>query len=100
MDPLERVKAYKDTSYFLMLAADQRGHEVFYLNAIDLMLDHDRVMASLQRLRVNDVVDNPFVIEVAKLQALDEMDVVWIRTDPPVDRSYIYTTLLLDLFRA
>ena len=97
MDPLERVKAYKDTSYFLMLAADQRGHEVFYLNAGDLALDHDRVMASLQRLHVNDDVDNPFVVEAAKWQALDEMDVVWIRTDPPVDRSYIYATLLLDL---
>ena len=97
MDPLERVKAYKDTSYFLMLAADQRGHEVFYLNAVDLALDHDRVMASLQQLHVNDDVDNPFVVEPAKWQALDEMDVVWIRTDPPVDRSHIYATLLLDL---
>ena len=97
MDPLERVKAYKDTSYFLMLAADQRGHEVFYLNAVDLALDHDRVMASLQRLHVNDDVDNPFAVEPARWQALDEMDVVWIRTDPPVDRSYIYATLLLDL---
>ncbi len=97
MNPLERVKAYKDTSYFLMLAADQRGHEVFYLNAVDLALYHDRVMASLQRLRINDNVDNPFAVEPARWQALDEMDVVWIRTDPPVDRSYIYATLLLDL---
>jgi glutathione synthase len=97
MDPLERVKAYKDTSYFLMLAADQRGHEVFYLNAVDLALDHDRVMASLQRLRVNTNVDNPFVVDTPKWQALDEVDVVWIRTDPPVDRSYLYATLLLDL---
>jgi glutathione synthase len=54
-------------------------------------------MASLQRLHVKDDVDNPFVVEVAKWQALDEIDVVWIRTDPPVDRSYIYATLLLDL---
>jgi len=97
MDPLERVKAYKDTSYFLMLAAERRGHEVFYLNAVDLVLDHDRVMAPLQRLHVNGNVDNPFVVETAKWQALDTVDVVWIRTDPPVDRSYIYTTLLLDL---
>ena len=97
MDPLERVKAYKDTSYFLMLAAEQRGHEVFYLNAVDLALDHDRVMASLQRLHVNDDVDNPFAVETARWRALDEMNVVWIRTDPPVDRSYIYATLLLDL---
>ncbi|GIT25361.1 MAG: hypothetical protein CM1200mP41_14050 [Gammaproteobacteria bacterium] len=32
--------------------------------------------------------------------ALDDLDVVWIRTDPPVDRTYIYTTLLLDLLAA
>ena len=71
MDPLERVKAYKDTSYFLMLAAHQRGLEVFYLNAVDLALDHDRVMASLQQLRVNDDVDKPIVIDTRKWQSLD-----------------------------
>jgi glutathione synthase len=97
MDPLERVKAYKDTSYFLMLAAYQRGHEVFYLNAVDLALDHNRVMALLQRVHVSDDANNPFASETAKWEALDSMDVVWIRTDPPVNRFYIYATLLLDL---
>ena len=70
MDPLERVKAYKDTSYFLMLAAYQRGHEVFYLNAVDLALDHNRVMALLQRVHVSDDVSNPFDSETAKWLSL------------------------------
>ncbi|HAU11461.1 MAG TPA: glutathione synthase, partial [Gammaproteobacteria bacterium] len=32
MDPLGGVKAYKDTTYFLMLAAESRGHTVYYLD--------------------------------------------------------------------
>ncbi|GIT25360.1 MAG: hypothetical protein CM1200mP41_14040 [Gammaproteobacteria bacterium] len=36
MDPLGEVKAYKDTTYFLMLAAESRGHTVYYLDQSDL----------------------------------------------------------------
>lgn len=67
------------------------------MNAADLAIDHDRVMALLRPVRVNEDIDNPFIAGISEWQALDRMDVVWIRTDPPVDRSYVYTTLLLDL---
>ena len=97
MDPLDRVKAYKDTTYFLMLAAHQLGHDVFYLDPVDLVLEHDRVMAWVQQVTVSDDLEKPFLVKPVKWLALDVMDVVWIRMDPPVDRSYIYATLLLDL---
>ena len=43
MDPLERVKPHKDTTYFLMLAARERGHDVFYVDPSALHLRHDQV---------------------------------------------------------
>ena len=96
MDALDRVTAYKDTSYFLMLAAAERGHEVFYLEARDLLLRHDQVHATLSRVAVHADVDKPFTPLERGVRNLGDMDVVWIRTDPPVDRRYLYTTLLLD----
>ena len=47
MDPLEGVKPRKDTTYFLMLAAHERGHEVFYVDPATLSLRHDEVYATV-----------------------------------------------------
>ena len=60
MDPLERVKAYKDTSYFLMLAACERGHQVYYLDAGDLYVKNSSVIATAQRVNVQDDPQVPF----------------------------------------
>ena len=97
MDPLERVKTNKDTSYFLMLAAEQRGHEVFYLNPSRINVDQGRVTANLTRVKVSEDGKHPFEVLSSGWEYLDIVDIVWIRTDPPVDRSYVYVTLLLDL---
>ncbi|MEE9446603.1 MAG: glutathione synthase [Arenicellales bacterium] len=96
MDPLEGVKPWKDTSYFLMLAAYQRGHEVCYLDQRDLYLDHDQLMAKVKWLQVNDDHDTPFEVIAETTSSMANIDVVWLRTDPPFDRRYFYTTLLLD----
>ena len=100
MDPLERVKAYKDTSYFLMLAACERGHQVYYLDAGDLYVKNSSVIATAQRVNVQDDPQVPFQPESAEPVLLADMDAVWIRTDPPVDRAYFYMTMLLDLLPA
>lgn len=96
MDPLESVKGYKDTTYFLMLAARMRGHTVYYLPPGAIHLDHDRVTGEVTLVDVHETEDHPFTLIETLMVDLSEMDVVWIRTDPPVDRGYLYTTLLLD----
>lgn len=97
MDPLERVKAYKDTTYYLMLAARERGHEVFYLDQRMISVKEGRVFGELIPTHVHAADTHPFSTEPARVLPLDAMDMVWIRTDPPFDRTYFYTTLLLDL---
>lgn len=97
MDPLHKVKPHKDTSYFLMLASTERGHQVFYLDQNHLFWDGRRLQAEMQEVTVSSDHDHPFDAKHPKDRFLDEMDVVVIRTDPPFDRRYFYTTLLLDL---
>lgn len=96
MDPLEGVKPWKDTSYFLMLAAAQRGHQVAYLDQRDLYLLHDQLMARVKWLKVTEDHAGPFEVVDQATVSMAEMDVIWIRTDPPFDRRYFYTTLFLD----
>ncbi len=97
MDPLESVKAYKDTTYFLMLAAHERNHEVFYFNQNSMRVVDGAPLAHLERVIVHDSSDCPFSVVDAAERQLGGMDAIFVRTDPPVDRSYIYSTLLLDL---
>jgi len=96
MNPLEGVKPWKDTSYYLMLAAYQRGHEVCYLDQQDMYLEHDQLMARVKWLEVRPDHDRPFEVISKGVTAMAGMDVIWLRTDPPFDRRYFYTTLLLD----
>lgn len=97
MDPLEGVKAYKDTSYYLMLATVQLGHEVYYLDQTDLSVRASELYGTLRRVQVHADIDHPFDVEEPKTVPMGEMDVIMVRTDPPFDRRYFYTTLLLDL---
>tara|TARA_Y100001960_G_scaffold331463_1_gene428553 strand:+ start:489 stop:1397 length:909 start_codon:yes stop_codon:yes gene_type:complete len=96
MDPLEGVKPHKDTTYFLMLAAYERGYEVFFVDPATLSLRHSDVYAAVVKVKVSKNQRQPFVTEPQGLCALANMDAVWIRQDPPFDRSYFYVTLLLD----
>jgi len=100
MDPLEGVKPWKDTSYFLMLAAYQRGHEVAYLDQSDLYLEHNQLMARVKWLKVSEDHDAPFEVIREEVFELSGLDVIWLRTDPPFDRRYFYTTLFLDFLSA
>ena len=96
MDPLETVKAYKDTTYYLMLAARERGNAVFYFNQSSMQLGNEGLSAMIDHLDVHNSVDKPFSILERRTESIGDMDVVVIRTDPPFDRSYMYSTLMLD----
>ncbi|MFT5259368.1 MAG: glutathione synthase [Saprospiraceae bacterium] len=100
MDPLEGVKPWKDTSYFIMLAAAQKGDTVCFLQQHDLFLLHDQLNATVVWVEVNDDNDEPFTKIKTEAIAMSTMDAVWLRTDPPFDRRYFYTTLLLDFLPA
>lgn len=100
MDPLESVKPWKDTSYFLMLACSERGHRVCHLDQRQLWLDHGDLKATVTWVDALDDMDQPFAVSGQEPVLLSEMDAVWVRTDPPFDRRYFYTTLMLDYLPA
>lgn len=95
MDPLESMNLQKDTSYALMRAALQLKHEVYHFLLNDLSLMGDKPMAKLTRLTG---LDNEGVPQTADPvgRSLNEMDAIWVRKDPPFDRRYFYSTLILD----
>jgi len=97
MDPIDSIKPYKDSSLAMLLAAQDKGWQLHYLQQSSLYLKTGTVKADSQKLKVFD--DNQHWFELQNKQTIDasELDVVLMRVDPPFDMEYIYTTYLLEM---
>ena len=95
MDPIGSINAYKDSSLAMLLAARKRGWELYYMEQSDLFLEDSRCHALLTRLEVRDDNNDWYTLSDTRSAPLDELDVILMRKDPPVDMEYIYTTFLL-----
>lgn len=98
MDEMEGINIDGDSTFVLMLEAQQRGFELWHYLANDLSYEDGAVFAEARNVEVRREKGNhfSFLSEPQKLD-LREVDVVWMRQDPPFDMSYITATHLLDL---
>lgn len=96
VDPLDALKAYKDSSVAMMREAARRGHEVHALEARSLFVADDRVVAPVQRLALLEDDHDWYRAHEALDRPLGDFDLVLMRKDPPFDQEYYYATLLLE----
>ena len=97
MDPIENIKPYKDTSFALMLAAQELGHEIVYLPKNGLSLHHGEAKAIMQAIQVTDGVNDNFAtLGDPAQEPLTSLDAILIRVDPPFDSEYLYGTHILE----
>ncbi len=98
MDPLETMHPEKDTSYAFMRAAQALGHENLHCLPHHLYAQDGKVYATVSQATVSNSA--PFASYGSRSEvALEELDAVVVRKDPPFDASYLYTTQLLDLVK-
>ena len=96
IDPVEKLKAYKDSTVAMMRAAAARGHEVHCFEPREMAFAGGRVAAATRRLTVHPGNDHWYDADAARDTALKDFDAVLMRKDPPFDMEYFYSTLLLD----
>src|SRR5262245_58960348 len=96
MDPIERINIRGDSTFALLLEAQQRGHALSYYTPDKLALREGRIFATLRPLQVRDQVGDHFTLGEPRRAELSELDVVLLRQDPPFDLAYITTTHLLE----
>ncbi len=99
MDPIESIQIDADTTFVLMLEAQQRGHRVLYCQPGDLGVDAGAPVGRLQEVRVQRKAGNYADLGPLQTVALDELDVIFQRKDPPVDEAYVVATQILGLCR-
>ena len=96
VDPLDQLKAYKDSSVAMMREAARRGHSIHAFEAREMFVRDGEVRASMRRLRVAGGDTAWYRAQRDKELPLSDFDVVVMRKDPPFDQEYYYATLLLE----
>ncbi len=100
LDPLEHLKAYKDSSVAMMRAAQARGHEVSAIMRPALTWRGGAVHAAASRLTVREDHHDWFEAQAPVEAPLDAFDAVLMRQDPPFDMEYVAATWLLERAQA
>ena len=95
IDPLESLKAYKDSTVAMMREAAKRGHAVYACEQHSLALSGGSVMARPARLTLADDDTNWYRAAAAEERKLASFDATLMRKDPPFELEYVASTWLL-----
>jgi len=96
MDPIERINIRGDSTFALLLEAQQRGHSIAYYTPDRLAMRDGEVFATVQPLKVRDREGDHFSLGDAERRKLTTFDAILLRQDPPFDLAYITSTHLLE----
>jgi glutathione synthase len=101
MDPIAGLNIAGDSTFALMLKAQERGHAVYSFHVTDLTWEEGRLYAMAYPATVRPEPGNHYTLGEPRLLDLGrDVDVVWMRQDPPFDLSYITATHLLERISA
>ncbi len=96
MDPIEQINVNKDSSLALLLEAQARGYQLYYMEMQDLYLQNGRAHATMKQLQVQQDPENWHQFGAQLDIPLSELDVILMRKDPPFDTEFIYATYMLE----
>ncbi len=97
MDPMEEVDIARDTTFALALEAQSRGMTLFEYGPQHLVYDEGRILAHARPMRIQAKAGDHVEFDARRVIDLaDDIDVVWMRQDPPFDMGYITASHLLE----
>jgi glutathione synthase len=96
MDPIARINIRGDSTFAMLLEAQNRGHAISYYTPDRLAQRGRDVFATVQPLSVRDTAGDHFTLGDTRRENLAAFDVILLRQDPPFDMAYITTTHMLE----
>ena len=98
MDPIAHIKPWKDTTMAMLLAAQQRGWELRYMEPDWLYARDGHAYSRMAPLNVRDDNQDWYTLgPIHQGVALADLDIILMRQDPPVNMEFLYVTQLLEL---
>ena len=80
----------------MMLEAQKRGWDIYTFDSTDMFYGDGKVIANARKTFVKDSEHEWYKCEATEELQLTNIDVVFMRKDPPFDMDYIYATYLLE----
>ncbi|AFT68187.1 MULTISPECIES: glutathione synthase [unclassified Cycloclasticus] len=96
MDPIGSINIKKDTTFAMLLEAQSRGWELFYMEQQDLYLINGTAKATYKPLTVQRDEKSWFTLGEPVDDVMSQMDAVLMRVDPPFNMNFVYTTYVLE----
>ncbi|GGA72033.1 glutathione synthetase [Neiella marina] len=96
MDPISGINIKKDSSFAMLLAAQARGWQLWYMEMNDLYLRQGKAFATMRKLFVQEDASDWFTLGEPVDAPLAELDTILMRKDPPFDTEFIYATYMLE----
>ncbi|WP_144417494.1 glutathione synthase [Buchnera aphidicola] len=96
MDPIQLIKIEKDSSFAILLEAQKRHHEIYYMELNDLYLQKNHAYAKTRLIKIQKKINNYFSFIQEKNILLNQLDVILMRKDPPFNMEFIYATYILE----
>ena len=97
MDPIESINFKKDSTLAMMLEAQSKNHQIFYITTNSLFIDSGIAYASSSEILLRDDPSDWFSVEEERVIRLKELDSILMRQDPPFNSDYIYNTYVLEM---
>jgi glutathione synthase len=96
MDPIASISYKKDSSLAMLLAAQERGWSLFYMEQQDLYQNEGVARGRMRPLKVFADPARWFELDAEQDAPLSDLDVILMRKDPPFDMEFVYSTYLLE----
>ena len=96
MDDIASINQKKDSTFAMLLEAQRRGWEVYTFDSSDMFYQESKVLANACKTYVSDSGSDWYRVERQQTLPLADVDVIFMRKDPPFDMDYIYATYLLE----
>ncbi len=96
MDPIENINVKKDSTFAIMHEAQSRGYKVFTFLEEDLALTKEGPYGLGYPVTLFDDPVTWFDRGPQEKVWFKDLDVIHMRSDPPVDKRYIHTTYILE----
>ena len=96
MDPIQSINYKKDTSLAMLVAAQERGWSLSYMEQSDLFLRDGVAYGLMRELTVAWDDRQWYQFGEASEEPLGDLDVILMRKDPPFDNEYVYSTYMLE----
>jgi glutathione synthase len=96
MDAIASINYKKDSTLAMLWEAEKRGWEIYYFEQADLFLQDGFAYGDAKKLRVYHDENNWYSCDDEQTILLEELDVILMRKDPPLNEAYIHATQILE----